>query len=247
MRWMSQAACRPTRRAHRSKANEGTTADSRIAQQSVAHACAGLRSVSRFMSGRARVVLRPALIADRRPMYEWLARSDATSAIFGASDIEHGVVPGWPQFCAGFTDEYFSPDGDGRGRSFIISEQGRNIGCISYVGLERWCGYARLVAWIGADADCGRGLGSQAIDELATRLIGIPTIEGLTARLSCENRRAIAAFEKAGFGRCEAGLYAASVALPGEAADDDNAAVLLRDQGSAARMLMRHAARAAGR
>lgn len=94
---------------------------------------------------------------------------------------------------------FFCPEGDGFGRLFVICTEQRDIGCISYDGLDNWRGVAELDIWIGSSADWGHGWGSLAIRELSSRLLRHPAVEHLIMRPSRRNARAIAAYRKAGF------------------------------------------------
>lgn len=49
-------------------------------------------------------------------------------------------IPTWQEFCADYADRFFRPEGDGFGRLFVIGEGQREIGCISYDGLNNWRG-----------------------------------------------------------------------------------------------------------
>lgn len=143
--------------------------------------------------------LRPAVFADRRKVYHWLVASDATRSIMGPPDYPDYPVPGWEKFCADYPEHFFLPDGDGYGRMFIICMGGREIGYIGYYGLNGWRGLAEVEICIAASADCGRGWGSSAICWLGDTLLEQPAVDGFFARPSGRNRRAIAAFQKAGF------------------------------------------------
>jgi len=108
-------------------------------------------------------------------------------------------IPTWEQFCADYEDRFFRPDGDGFQQLFVISAEQREIGGISYDGLDTWHGIAELDIWTGSSADWGHGWGSMAIRELSGRLLRHPAVESLIMRPSRRNLRAIAAYRKAGF------------------------------------------------
>lgn len=143
--------------------------------------------------------LRPAVFADRRKVYHWLVASDATRSIMGPPYFPDYTVPGWEKFCTDYSEHFFLPDGDGYGRMFIICMDGREIGYIGYYGLNGWRGLAEVEICIAASADCGRGWGSSTVRRLADELLEHSTVESVVARPSRRNRRAIAAFRKAGF------------------------------------------------
>lgn len=153
------------------------------------------------------MLLRPAASTDRRQVYNWLVASDATASIMGPPRFPDYPVPEWEKFCADYSEHFFLPDGDGYGRVFILGVGGREIGYISYYGLNNWHGLAELEICIGASADCGRGWGSLAIRQLADELFTRPAVHGLIVRPSRRNRRAIAACRKAGFVHYDSRLH----------------------------------------
>lgn len=158
-----------------------------------------LGSIAMRQPERPAVSLRPASLHDRRRAYEWLAASDATLEMMGPPRFPDHPIPTWGEFCADYADRFFQPEGDGFGRLFIVCAGERNIGCISYDGLDGWRGIAELDIWIGSSADWSQGWGSAAIRELSGRLLSHPTVECLIIRPSRRNSRAIAAYRKAGF------------------------------------------------
>ena len=145
------------------------------------------------------VLLCPATLNDRRKVYRWLTTSDATPMMMGPPQFSDHLIPTWKEFCADYSDRFFCPAVDGFGRLFVIRATEREIGCISYDGLENWRGIAELDIWIGSSADWGHGWGSLAIRELSGRLLCHPAVESLILRPSRRNARAIAAYQKAGF------------------------------------------------
>lgn len=103
------------------------------------------------------VLLRSGSLDDRRTIYEWLTASDATPMMMRPPQFPDHPIPTWPEFCADYTERFFRPDGDGFGRLFLIRANERDIGCISYDGLDNWRGVAELDIWIGSSADWGHG------------------------------------------------------------------------------------------
>ena len=152
------------------------------------------------MTGPAGTVrLRPALLADRERTWRWAADSDATSSMMGPPHFPDHPVMTLAEFERDYTDSFFAPEGDGYGRMFIVLEGDREVGCVSYDGLEDWHGIAELDAWIASSADQGRGIGSRAIALLAERLLEHPGVDALLVRPSARNARAVAAYRRAGF------------------------------------------------
>lgn len=72
----------------------------------------------------------------------------------------------------------------------MISVEGREIGCISYYGLNNWKGLAELDICIATSPSHEHGFGSCAIRQLSDELFANPTVEGLIVRPSRRNTRA---------------------------------------------------------
>ena len=138
--------------------------------------------------------LRPATTGDRRQVYEWLARSDATAQMMGPPDFRDHPVPDYREFCADYDDEAFAADGNFR--IFIMVAEGREIGAIHYWVRDR---IAEVDLWIGNREDWGRGYGSSAIRLVAGMLERQDVAGMMIIRPSARNCRAIAAYRKAGF------------------------------------------------
>ncbi len=177
-------------------------------------------------------VLRPTTLADRRRAYEWLAASDATPTMMGPPSFPDHPIPTWEEFCADYHERFFSPDGDGYGRLFVIVAGERAIGCASYDGLDGWRGVAELDVWIGSSADWGHGFGSSAIRELALHLLEHATVEALVIRPSARNERAIAAYRRAGFTPYEPTVHHLPDRATSEGLDYADAVVLVRTRAS---------------
>ncbi len=191
-----------------------------------------MRGASSIQGGSAAaapaVALRPALPKDRVTVFRWLSASDATAAMMGPPDYPDSPVPTWEEFLADYSEPYFTPDGDGRGRLFVISVHGRDIGCISYGGLEDWRGIAEFDMWIGSSADWGHGWGPQALRRLSDRVLEHPGVELAVIRPSRRNRRAVASYEKAGFMEVGSGVAGLPDWVFVEGLDYEDAIVLVR-------------------
>lgn len=148
---------------------------------------------------RDSLLLRPAVLVERHKVYNWLVASEATRSIMGPPYFPEYPLPGWEKFCADYSEHFFLPEGDGYGRVFILCAGEREIGYIGYFGLNNWRGLAELEICIASSVDCGQGRGPRAIRELADKLLEYPTVDGVVARPSRRNRRAVTAFRKAGF------------------------------------------------
>jgi diamine N-acetyltransferase len=150
------------------------------------------------MEGR-RIRLRPARLADRRAIFEWLAHSDVTAAMLGPPTFPETPAPDWEEFCEDYTEEYFDRSAWEFGGCFIIEAEGAAVGQLNFDrhGLPE--GFAELDIWMRSRAHCGRGWGSDALETMSRWLHQRFGICSLLIRPSRRNARAIRAYEKAGF------------------------------------------------
>lgn len=153
--------------------------------------------------------------------------------MMGPPQFPDHAIPTWEEFCADYSDRFFRPDGDGFGRLLVIRAEDRDIGCISYDGLNNWRGIAELDIWIGSSADWDRGWGSAAIRELSGRLLRHPAVEYLIMRPSRRNARAIAAYQKAGFASYDPALHQLPESVLSTGLDYADAVVLVQTRSLA--------------
>lgn len=165
--------------------------------------------------GDLAVSLRRATVNDRRQIYRWMAQSDATAEMLGLPTFPDCPVPTWEEFSDDFSIEEFfqpGPPADNTkdwGECWIIGVQNHNGDSVAEVGQINFsderedddpasAGLAELDIWIGARKWWGLGIGAQAIDALASilRRYGFTT---LMIRPSARNKRAVAAYKRAGF------------------------------------------------
>ena len=166
-------------------------------------------------SSPLQVSLRRAQIDDRPQIYRWLAHSDATAEMLGAPTFPDGPIPTWEQHSADFSIEEFyqpGPPQDSQvewGECWIICVENREdashheVGQINFSDMRAPSdpaseGLAELDIWIGARQWWGRGIGTQAIEALGHVLLGYG-FTTLLIRPSARNRRAVAAYKRAGF------------------------------------------------
>lgn len=180
-------------------------------------------------------LLRPAAADDRRRVYEWLTASDATPAMMGPPQFPDHPIPTWEEFCIDYAERFFRPEGDGFGRLFAIRAEQREIGCISYDGLDNWRGIAELDLWIGSSSDWDQGWGSMAVRELSSRLLRHPAVESLIMRPSRRNSRAIAAYRKAGFAFYDPALHHLPESVLSTGLDYADAVVLVQTRAGPTR------------
>jgi diamine N-acetyltransferase len=111
--------------------------------------------------------------------------------------------PTWEQFVADFGPHFFDGSRPEVEASYIIETDGEAVGQVNYeIGETPAAGrFAELDIWLRAEADTGRGYGSQALDLLVRRLAERFALRTFVIRPSERNPRAIRAYEKAGFVR----------------------------------------------
>ena len=171
--------------------------------------------------------LRQARLCDRPRIYEMLAESDATSEMMGPPTYPDHPVPDYDEFCADYDESAFSESGDFR--LFMITSEGRDIGSLSYFIRE---GVAEIDLWIGDKRDWNHGFGPKAIS-LAFEILRRKQIASVAIiRPSARNRRAIAAYRKAGFNHYDSSNHSVPSWCLSDGFDYHDAVVLVRDISS---------------
>ena len=134
-------------------------------------------------------------------MYEWSACSDLTPSMMGPPEYPYHPVPTWEEFCADWKPYYFDGSRPEMGRCFIITAGQEPIGVVSYslVIVDNDTKHIELDIWLRSEKDCGKGHGSEALEALCALLHNTLDISRFVIRPSARNRRAIAAYQKAGF------------------------------------------------
>ena len=173
-----------------------------------------------------RVSLRPARISDRPRIYKWLAESDATAEMMGPPTFPDHPVPTFEEFCTDYGAEAYSGSGDLR--LFVICADGAGVGAVSYFLRE---GIAEIDIWIGGSQHWGKSIGTKSIEMLANELGTQELAHSAVMRPSARNRRAVAAYGRAGFEVYDARRHT----LPGwcltEGLDYADAVVMVRGTG----------------
>ena len=146
-----------------------------------------------------KVELRPARKSDRKKIFYWLTQSDLTSSVMGPPHYPDHPIPSWDEFCKDYTDSFFNSTGDGKGRNYIITAGGEEIGTIGYDLLDKKKNRVLLDIWMRAEEYCGHGYGSDALKTLSSYINRIFGITNIIISPSARNKRAIAAYRKAGF------------------------------------------------
>ena len=169
------------------------------------------------------VNLRNAALADRRMIYDWLARSDATPEMLGPPTFSDAPVPDFAEFCADYDDDAFQDSGPFR--LFVIAVDDREIGAISYYLRED---IAEIDLWIGSASDWGRGYGPAAIRIAAEKLEQLGNVRQMIIRPSARNRRAVAGYRNAGFAPYDPGMHDVPGWCLSEGLDYSDAVLMVR-------------------
>ena len=146
-----------------------------------------------------RTKLRPARMTDRKRIYFWMARSDATPSMMGPPNYPDHHIPSWEEFCQDYGEHFFQPSGDGKGRNFIIIADGEEVGTVGYDLCDKEKSRAVLDIWLRGEEYCGRGYGTDALNALCRHLFDKHGIRNMYISPSLRNKRAVAAYLKSDF------------------------------------------------
>lgn len=158
--------------------------------------------MSVIIQGRI-IQLRPATESDRKNIYNWLAHSDLTPSMMGPPDYPDGPIPSWEEFSNDYQIDFFNDSGNGHGRNYIILADGEEVGTVGYDCTDMKEKKTFLDVWLAGEAFCGKGYGSDALNTLSDYLSQSYGIVSFLISPSERNKRAIAAYEKAGFNRLQ--------------------------------------------
>ena len=146
-----------------------------------------------------KIELKHAQESDRQKIYIWLTQSDLTSSIMGSQDYPDNAMPTWDEFCDDYPLSFFNASGDGKGRNYIIVINDEKIGTIGYDLLDKQKDRVVLDIWMRSEKYCGHGYGSDALNTLCNYIHKNHGITNFIISPSARNKRAIAAYKKAGF------------------------------------------------
>jgi len=145
------------------------------------------------------IKLLPAQESDRKRIYNWLCKSDLTSSVLGLPAYPDHPIPTFQEFCTAYPLSFFNASGDGKGRVFIIVADGVDVGTLGYDLLDKKKNSVVLDIWMKAEKYCGQGYGRVALNALCAYIYENFGITTFAISPSRRNKRAVAAYEKAGF------------------------------------------------
>jgi len=147
----------------------------------------------------SKIKLRPAVLSERRMIYVWLVKSDITPAFMGLPNYPDPHIPTLKEFCQDYKESFFMPTGNKSGRNYIIIANNTRVGTIGYDLFDDRKHRVVLDIWMRSERYCGKGYGSDALTTICGFLNKRYGIKDFYISPSSKNKRAIAAYRKAGF------------------------------------------------
>lgn len=145
------------------------------------------------------VVLRPAILNDKRKVYTWLTATDLTPEMLGPPHFPDCPVPSWEDFDNDYLDYYFDGSRECEGRCFIIEYMGIAAGQINYNKINTEDSSTELDIWLAEKKYTGRGIGSAAIRILMKYLCEHFFCRRFYVAPSLRNSHALEFYRNAGF------------------------------------------------
>lgn len=145
------------------------------------------------------VTLRPATLQDRKPVYEWLTKSDLTSSILGPPKYPESEIPSWEEFTEDYKNYFFDSSQPFSGRCFIIEVNGEPVGQINHDNIYAEDNSTELDIWLKSSKYTGKGYGTDALQTLCAFLNAEYSCKRFIIAPSKRNPAAIQAYRKAGF------------------------------------------------
>ena len=145
------------------------------------------------------IALRPATLADKRAVFEWLAHSDLTHQMLGPPVFPDNLPPTWEEFNNDYFDWFFEGSKPLQGSCFIILFNGEPVGQINYNDIDTTNQCTELDIWLSHSKHTGKGYGTHAIILLCHYLKETFDLKRIYIGPSQRNVNAIRAYEKVGF------------------------------------------------
>ncbi len=146
-----------------------------------------------------RISLRPAVPADKKKIFRWLAHSNLTAEMLGPPHFPDNLPPTWEEFDNDYHDHYFNGTQPLKGRCFIIIHNGQEIGQINYNDIDTVDKSTELDIWLADKQYTGQGWGPEALKIMCRYLNASFGCRKVYLQPSRRNANAISAYKKAGF------------------------------------------------
>lgn len=146
-----------------------------------------------------RIKMRSAKLSERKKLYGWMTKSNITRSIMGPPAYPDATIPSWEEFRQDYTGDFFKEYEGNTGKCFLILYGKTEVGTISYDLLNRKKKWVLLDIWLRSEKYCGHGYGPEALNILCLFLHRKHGITSCYISPSFRNKRAVAAYRKAGF------------------------------------------------
>lgn len=146
-----------------------------------------------------KVILRPATVADRKSIFEWLTNSDLTKLMMGPPTYPDSAIPTWQEFNDDYKEYFFDGSKPLLGRCFVIEVNSESIGQINHDKISETDKSTELDIWLKSSKFINKGYGTDAIKTICDYLNQNFGCQKFLISPSGRNVAAIRAYKKAGF------------------------------------------------
>ncbi len=136
---------------------------------------------------------------DKEKVFRWLTRSNLTAEMLGPPKFPDTLVPSWEEFDNDYLDYYFDGTQPMKGRCFIITHKGQEVGQINYNHIDPRDHSTELDIWLSDKRFTGQGFGTGALRLICRFLAETFGCRYVYVQPSRRNPKAIRAYLKAGF------------------------------------------------
>lgn len=145
-----------------------------------------------------KIFLRMASLEDRKKLFEWMYCSDASKSMWGSPLFPEKSIKTWDEFKNSWDLFYYTKPLTSRGHVFVIEHNGEDVGGIAFHRPDNK-NRSEIDIWLRSENDCGKGIGTDAINVLCKYLYREFGIMFFWVMPSLRNPRSIATFQKIGF------------------------------------------------
>lgn len=142
-----------------------------------------------------KIHLQPTTPENKRLIFDWLTQWNELEL--------YDQMPSWEEFCEDYLPFFFDGSREEIGRSLLILVDDTPIGQINYHRTPNRTNCYELDIWMSGENYCAKGFGVAALRNLSNHLIQKFNSPEIIIRPSENNKRAIRAYEKAGFQRVD--------------------------------------------